>query len=84
MPKDILLLSTDGFHHHMSEDEIIAKYSEIDNYLRITFMDSTGYVVADSLADKLENMEIRNYSVQLDRDSHQLFLKWSKDVSYFN
>lgn len=35
--------------------EIVEKYDTIKDYLRITFMDPTGYVYADSSAEELEN-----------------------------
>ncbi len=36
-------------------DDIIVKYADVEEYLRITFMDETGEVLGDSSADELEN-----------------------------
>ena len=35
--------------------DIVNKFEPVEDYLRITFMDPSGYVYADSLADELEN-----------------------------
>ncbi|MDA3932019.1 MAG: ATP-binding protein [Tenericutes bacterium] len=35
--------------------DIVDKYDSIDDYLRITFIDENGVVLADSLADELDN-----------------------------
>ncbi|MBN2504970.1 MAG: GHKL domain-containing protein [Bacilli bacterium] len=39
----------------LTADDIIDKYVDIEEYLRITFMDSSGEVIADSSATDLEN-----------------------------
>lgn len=39
----------------LSETEIIEKYQSLNDYLRITFIDPSGVVLADSLATELEN-----------------------------
>jgi two-component system, OmpR family, phosphate regulon sensor histidine kinase PhoR len=39
----------------LSETEIIEKYQGLNDYLRITFIDPSGVVLADSLATELEN-----------------------------
>jgi two-component system phosphate regulon sensor histidine kinase PhoR len=39
----------------LEANQIIDKYQNLDNYLRITFIDSSGNVVADTLADTLDN-----------------------------
>ncbi|MFP4477970.1 MAG: sensor histidine kinase [Candidatus Izemoplasmatales bacterium] len=40
---------------NISYQDIINKYESTDDYLRITFIDETGVVLADSLADELDN-----------------------------
>jgi two-component system phosphate regulon sensor histidine kinase PhoR len=39
----------------LNETQIIDKYQDIEDFLRITFIDSDGTVIADSLADNLDN-----------------------------
>jgi two-component system phosphate regulon sensor histidine kinase PhoR len=48
------MVSTD-IEEGLSPAEIIVKYQDSSDFLRITFMDSTGSVLADSLATELEN-----------------------------
>ncbi|MDD3129079.1 MAG: ATP-binding protein [Candidatus Izemoplasmatales bacterium] len=42
-------------YENLDETQIIDKYKVIDNYLRITFIDSQGDVIIDSLVDNLDN-----------------------------
>ena len=42
-------------YEELTPTEIIDKYSDLDNYLRITFIDAQGEVTADSLAEDLDN-----------------------------
>ncbi|MDT8336542.1 MAG: ATP-binding protein [Candidatus Izemoplasmatales bacterium] len=42
-------------YEDLTSNEIIDKYSGLDNYLRITFIDAQGEVTADSSADDLDN-----------------------------
>ena len=46
---------TIDYQEGLTETEIIAKYQSLKDYLRITFIDSEGIVLADSLANELEN-----------------------------
>lgn len=39
----------------LTPNEVIDKYSDLNNYLRITFIDDQGEVTADSLAEDLDN-----------------------------
>ncbi|MFA7075389.1 MAG: ATP-binding protein [Candidatus Izemoplasmatales bacterium] len=39
----------------LSESEIIEKYKNLSDYLRLTFIDSDGKVISDSLAENLDN-----------------------------
>ena len=62
--------------------EIIDQYQEINDYLRITFIDETGVVLADSLADDLDNHinrpEIQNIGESYIRKSDTL----NKEMMY--
>ncbi|MGE4379151.1 MAG: hypothetical protein AB7E16_04495, partial [Candidatus Izemoplasmatales bacterium] len=42
-------------YQSLDQDKIIEKYQDLDNYLRITFIDSSGTVTQDTLADELNN-----------------------------
>jgi len=42
-------------YEELTPTEIIDKYSDLDNYLRITFIDAQGEVTADSLVEDLDN-----------------------------
>lgn len=42
-------------YQSLEQDKIIEKYQDLDNYLRITFIDSSGTVTQDTLADELNN-----------------------------
>lgn len=42
-------------YQEQNETQIIDKYEDIKDFLRITFIDSAGNVIADSLADNLDN-----------------------------
>ena len=42
-------------YQEQNETQIIDKYEDIEDFLRITFIDSAGNVIADSLADNLDN-----------------------------
>jgi two-component system phosphate regulon sensor histidine kinase PhoR len=42
-------------YKNLNETQIIDKYQDIEDFLRITFIDSDGTVIADSLADNLDN-----------------------------
>ncbi|MGD9761891.1 MAG: sensor histidine kinase [Candidatus Izemoplasmatales bacterium] len=46
---------TIDYQEGLTETEIIAKYQSLKDYLRITFINSEGIVLADSLANELEN-----------------------------
>ena len=46
---------TIDYQEGLTETEIIAKYQSLKDYLRITFINSEGVVLADSLANELEN-----------------------------
>ncbi|MGD9910709.1 MAG: sensor histidine kinase [Candidatus Izemoplasmatales bacterium] len=63
-------------------DEIVLKYEDSNDYLRITFMDSTGVVLKDSLAEDLENHltrpEFQNLGTAYIRHSATL----NKDMMY--
>ncbi|HOP57025.1 MAG TPA: ATP-binding protein [Bacillota bacterium] len=48
------IVKTD-YENDLTPAEIIEKYDNIEDYLRITFMDDTGIVLADSSATELEN-----------------------------
>ncbi len=50
-----LEIVTTDYNAGDSPEQVVDKYRDIDDYLRITFMDSSGVVVADSLAENLEN-----------------------------
>lgn len=53
LEKYLTIVSKD--YESLNETEIIEKYKEIDDYLRITFIASDGVVIADSIADNLDN-----------------------------
>ena len=53
LEKYLTIVNTDT--DSLTENEIIEKYSELDSYLRITFIDSDGVVLADSSSDNLDN-----------------------------
>ncbi|PKK95649.1 MAG: hypothetical protein CVV60_00330 [Tenericutes bacterium HGW-Tenericutes-5] len=53
LEKYLTIIETDT--DNLTETEIIEKYSELDNYLRITFIDSEGVVLADSSTENLDN-----------------------------
>lgn len=53
LEKYLTIVNTDT--DSLTENEIIEKYSELDSYLRITFIASDGVVLADSSSDNLDN-----------------------------
>ncbi len=53
LEKYLAIVNTDT--NNLTETQIIEKYSELDSYLRITFIDSDGVVLADSSSDNLDN-----------------------------
>ncbi|MDY0317940.1 MAG: ATP-binding protein [Candidatus Izemoplasmatales bacterium] len=53
LEKYLTIVNTDT--DSLTETQIIEKYSELDSYLRITFIDSDGVVLADSSSDNLDN-----------------------------
>lgn len=42
-------------HSNLNEQEIVDKYADLNDYLRITFIDKDGVVIADSLSTDLDN-----------------------------
>ncbi len=48
------IIKTD-YSSGLTPQEVIDKYDNVEEYLRITFMDDTGVVLADSAASELEN-----------------------------
>ena len=53
LEKYLTIIETDT--DNLTESQIIEKYSELDSYLRITFIDSEGVVLADSSTENLDN-----------------------------
>lgn len=43
------------YNSNPNPEDIVEKYEDIEDYLRITIMDSYGVIIADSLAENLEN-----------------------------
>ncbi len=54
LEKYLEIIETD-YNAGLSETEIIEKYEGLNDYLRITYIDPSGVVLADSLANELEN-----------------------------
>ena len=53
LEKYLVIISNDNAI--LSESEIVEKYSDLSDYLRITFIDANGVVLADSIAENLDN-----------------------------
>ena len=53
LEKYLMIISNDN--SALTELEIVEKYSELSDYLRIAFIDANGVVLADSLAENLDN-----------------------------
>lgn len=86
----LTMISTD-IDQNLTPEDIINKYQDSRNFLRITFMDSSGVVIVDSLADELENHlsrpEFQNlgtayirHSVTLNKDMMYLATKIDNDL----
>ncbi|XFA98382.1 sensor histidine kinase [Candidatus Izemoplasma sp. B36] len=64
------------YNHNPTPTYIVDKYEEVEDYIRITFIDSTGVVLVDSLAEDLENHinrpEIQNVGTTYIRQSDTL------------
>jgi two-component system phosphate regulon sensor histidine kinase PhoR len=74
LEKYLTIIETDT--DNLTESEIIDKYSDLDNYLRITFIDSQGVVLEDSSSEDLDNHlnrpEIQNLGETFVRHSDTL------------
>lgn len=69
-------------------ENIVDKFEDVEDYLRITFIDSTGVVLSDSLAEDLENHidrpEIENIGFVYIRHSDTLNIEMMYVASEFN
>lgn len=59
---DIMVIE---YEENPSPENIVEKYESIEDYIRITFIESDGLVVADSLAENLENHNNRPEIINL-------------------